>query len=149
MTARSLQRQIHVACRELGLDSDARHDLQLVACGKASMRDMDEADLQAVVRHLKARGWDGGSAPRNKGRYKPAPRADLRLVHKLWTLLGQAGALRDPSRAGLNAFIRSRYEGVWQSVPIDVDALRDAGQISQVINALKDWCARAGVELTR
>lgn len=154
MTARSLQQQIHVACRDLGLDADARHDIQIAACGKASMRDMSEADLQLVVNHLKDRGWKGGfkqgaKRPRNKGHHKTAPRGDLRLVHVLWRKLGEAGALREPGRAGLNKFIRTRFEGTWKSVPIDVDTLRDHRQISQIINALKDWCAREGVELKR
>ncbi|ATF00765.1 Mu-like prophage protein gp16 [Phaeobacter gallaeciensis] len=150
MNARQLQKQIHVACRDLGLDADARHDIQIAACGKASMRDMTAADLKLVVNHLKERGWNGAVKQGVKRRgHKAAPRADLRLVHVLWRLLGEAGALRDPSRAGLNKFIRVRFEGTWKSVPIDVDTLRDHTQISQIINALKDWCAREGVELNR
>ncbi len=81
--------------------------------------------------------------------YKPAPRGDLRLVHVLWRKLGEVGALREPGRAGLNKFIRSRFGGTWKSVPIDVDTPRDHRRISQIINALKDWCAREGVELKR
>ena len=150
MTARALQKQIHVACNQLGLDADARHDLQLAACGKTSMREMDEADLTKVLTWLKDLGWTTGYEGRSKRRgHKSAPRADLRFVHVLWRKLGTAGALRDPSRAGLNAFIRSRFEGVWQSVPIDIDALRDHRQINDVITALKDWCAREGVDLSR
>lgn len=146
--ARALQKQIHMACRELGFDAEARHDIQLAACGKASMRDMSVTDLQLVVGHLKGQGWKGGSQGGDKRRkFKAAPRADLRLVHVLWRKLGVAGVLREPGRAGLNTFIRSRFEGTWKSVPIDVDTLRDHTQISQLINALKDWCAREGVDL--
>lgn len=149
MTARSLQQQIHVACRELGLDADARHEMQAAACGKASMRAMSEADLRKVLAHLKARGWQGGYERRGKRGYKPAPRGDLRLVHVLWRKLGAAGVLREPGRKGLNAFVRARFGRVWQSVPIDVDTLRDHRQIGQLITALKDWCAREDVDLTR
>ena len=145
MTTRSLQRQIHVACRDLGLDGEARHDIQLAACGKASMRDMSVADLKLVIDHLKQRGWQ--PAPRGRYRHKKAGRGDLRLVHVLWRLLGEAGVLDQPNRAGLNAFIRCQFEGKWKSVPIDVDALRDHNQINAVIRALKAWCKRAGVEL--
>ena len=35
-----------------------------------------------------------------------------------------AAELRDPSRKGLNTFIRSRFEQNWDSVPLDVDQLR-------------------------
>ena len=148
-TTRALQKKIHIACRDLGLDVDARHDIQLVACGKASMSDMNTAELQLVLDHLVDRGWKGGFKPGSNGRYKAAPRADLRLTHVLWRKLGDADKLHDPSRAGLNAFVRSRFEDSWKSVPIDIDTLRDAGQISQLINALKDWCRREGVALDK
>lgn len=147
MTARKLQQQIHVACRQLGLDTDARRVIQLAACGKASMKDMTETDLVLVIDHLKEHGWQPGFKRGSKRKFKPAGRADLRLVHVLWRELGKSGVLREPGRTGLNKFIRHRFEGTWQSVPIDVDALRDHRQISQVINALKDWCQREGVRL--
>lgn len=139
MTA-NLRKMIHVGCKELGLDDETRRDLQLIATGKASMSDMTEADMLKVVEELKQRGfspsWSGG-----KGRGRPiAPRKDLRYVHKLWSLLGQAGTLKRPGRDGLNAFVRSRFEGKWQSVPMDIDTLRDSRQISDVINALKAMC---------
>jgi len=137
---------IFVACRQLGLDADTRRDLQLVATGKGSMSDMSEADLQKVVKALEAKGFKSGFngkvSPKHR---KAAPRADLRYVHVLWGLLGKAGKLNKPDRAGLNAFLRSRFEAKWQSVPIDIDSLRDAGQINDVTRALKDWCKREGI----
>lgn len=147
-SARDLQRMIHVGCKQLGIDQDTRRDLQLVATGKASMSEMTEADLQTVVEALKKRGFKTGFNRASKGRRIAAPRADLRFVHVLWNLLGEASAIRKPGRDGLNAFVRARFEGKWQSVPIDIDALRDAGQINDVIRALKDMCRRAGVQIS-
>lgn len=141
---RALQQTIHVACRELGLDGEARRDLQLAVTGKASMTDMTEADLEKLLARLKADGFAV-----KKPKKAAAPRADLRYVHVLWRLLGDAGAVRVPGRAGLNAFVRARFEGKWQSVPIDIDALRDAGQINDVTRALKDMCKRAGIPTER
>ncbi|KAB6715840.1 regulatory protein GemA [Roseobacter sp. TSBP12] len=146
MTDRTLQRQIFAGCKQLGIDDDTRHDLQLVVTGKASLSDMSDAELRAVVENLKERGFKAGFNGGKKGKFKPAPRADLRLIHVLWKLLGDAGVLDRPDRAGLNAFVRSRFEGKWQSVPIDIDALRDADQINAVIRALKDMCRRNGVQ---
>ncbi|RWR26830.1 regulatory protein GemA [Sinirhodobacter populi] len=144
-TARNLQRMIHVGCKQLGLDDDTRRDLQLVATGKVSMADMSEADLQKVIDALKKRGFKTGFKTSAKGRRAPAPRADLRYLHVLWRLLAEAGAIREPGSTGLNAFIRARFEGHWSFVPIDVDALRDPAQISDVTRALKDMCRRAGI----
>lgn len=150
MSNRNLQRTIHAACRELGLDADARHDMQEAACGKASMTAMSENDLRLVINHLKIRGWKPSFRGAAKGRYrKAAPRADLRLIHVIWGRLGKAGCLKEPSRAGLNAFIRSQFETTWGAAPIDVDSLRDSKQINDVIQALVAWCKRAGVSLNK
>lgn len=143
MTA--LLKTIHVACRQLGLDGETRRDLQLLVTGKASLTDMTAAEHLQVLAALKARGFKAGFKGAAKGRRAPASRADLRYVHVLWGLLEKAGALKRPGRDGLNAFVRTRFEGKWQSVPIDIDALRDAGQINDVTRALKDMCKRAGV----
>ena len=139
----ALIRKVHVGCRQLGLDTETRHDLQRQVTGKDSLSAMSEPELKAVLKALENRGFK----PAAKGRHKPAPRADLRYVHKLWTLLGQAGALRQPGRAGLNAFLRARFGKSWGSVPADIDMLREAAQIADLIDALKAMCRRAGVDL--
>jgi phage gp16-like protein len=141
--SRALQRKIHVGCRELGLDSDARKELQLIVTGKASMTDMSEADLTAVLNRLKQDGFKASSGIR---KHAKASRPDLRLVHVLWRKLGEAGQLRDASRAGLNKFIRSRFGNAWNNVPADVDMMRDHAEIDQVIQALKSWGQRADID---
>lgn len=147
---RVLQRKIHVGCRELGLSSEARRDLQLVVTGKTSMSEMNEADLLKMLDRLKEDGFKPSSNPGSKRlKHKRAPRADLRLVHVLWAKLGEAGALKDQSRAGLNKFIRSRFEATWGSVPADVDMLRDHALINDVIQALMSWGDRAGIDFDR
>jgi hypothetical protein len=141
---RTLQKTIFVACRELGLDDQARRDLQTVTCGKDSMKDMTDADMQAVIDRLKADGFQVTGA--HAKRRKAAPRSDLRLVHVLWRKLGEAGVLDRPDRAGLNTFIRSQFGASWGSVPADIDMLRDHDQIAAVIRALKAWGKRAGID---
>ena len=150
-----LMRACHAACRKLGLDDDARHDVQIGVTGKTSMRDMDVGDLGRLLNHLNRRhlnrrhlnrhtkagpgaaGADGGR------RHATAPRADLRLIHALWGELGRRGALTRPGRGGLNAFIRARFGPHWAFVPMDVDALTDTTCITDVIRALKAMLARA------
>ncbi|WP_027240463.1 gp16 family protein [Pseudophaeobacter arcticus] len=141
--SRALQRKIHVGCKELGLDSDARKALQLVVTGKASMTDMTEADLNAVLKRLKQ---DGFKASAGAKKHAKASRPDLRLIHVLWRKLGEAGELRDASRAGLNKFIRARFEKTWHNVPADVDMMRDHAEIDQVIQALKSWGKRVDID---
>lgn len=141
---RALQKLIFAACRQLGLDDEARRDLQVSVTGKASMREMTDAELKLVVSRLEQSGFTRHSTGH---KHPPAPRRDLRLIHVLWRRLGEAGALRAPDRDGLNAFIRSRFGETWGSVPVDVDMLRDWEKIDAVIQALLHWCAREGVEI--
>lgn len=148
MTARSLQRLIHVGARQLGLDADLRHDLQLAATGKASLADMTEAELERVVDALQERGFKPDFKGGSKGRRAPAPRADLRYVHVLWGLLAAQGKV-EGERDALNSFVRSRFGQAWGAEALDVDALRDWRQIADVIEALKAMCRRAGIPTTR
>ncbi|EBA16387.1 hypothetical protein RSK20926_21719 [Roseobacter sp. SK209-2-6] len=138
-----LQKKIHVGCCALGIDSDARRALRLAVTGKASMTDMNTAELNLVLDRLK----DDGFKVQAKGKSRPqASRQNLRLVHVLWKKLGEAGVLEDPSRKGLNSFIRARFHKVWGHIPLDVDALRDQEKIDQVIQALKAWGQRVEIE---
>lgn len=142
-----LIRLIHVGCRELGIDVETRHDLQMRLTGKASLKDMTAPELNLVVNELKANGFVMRES--KNLRRKRAPRADIRFCHVMWRLLHEAGAVREPGEKGLNAFVRKRFEKTWGYVPVDVDALQEWSEIKDVVEALKDWCDRAGVELDR
>ena len=139
---------IHVACRELGLDEDTRRDLQLVATGKASLRDMTPRELDAVVTLLKARGFKAqAGSPQRRPTRVAAPRGDVRFCHVLWGKLHRAGVVDAAGAAGLTAFIRKRFEKAWGAVPFDVDSIQDWKQIATVIEALKAMCTRAGIDI--
>ena len=149
-----LIRACHAAVRAAGFDEDARHDFQVRVTGKASMRDMSVAELRHLrdeLNRITGFGQDGRGGKRRRGsaadrssdRHPKAPLGGLRYIHALWGELGRRGVLKRPDRAGLNAFIRSRFEGHWSYVPIDVDALDDRDHITDVIQALKAMLARA------
>lgn len=143
MTRRNLQRLIHVGAKQLGLDSATRHDLQLRIVGKASMADMTENELRAVATEMKRMGFRADA----QGRRPAAKRADVRFCHVMWRLLVDAGSAKVAGPKGLNAFVRARFEKKWGHVPIDIDAMTEWSQIDDVVQALKDWCRRDGIEL--
>lgn len=143
---RALQKMIHVACRELGIDGETRRDLQLLVTGKASMLDMTEADLSKLVTALKEKGFKPHAGTARKRR-PAAKRADTRFAHVLWGKLHKAGAVDQGGAKGLNAFIRARFEKSWGAAVFDIDAMQDHRQIATLIEALKAMCARAGIEL--
>lgn len=136
------RKKVFVACRELGIKDQARREMQERVTGKSSLSEMTDPEIELVVNHLVNSGWTP-SAPKHTA----APRRDVRFIHVLWSKLSDAGKLDNPTREGLNRFIRRRFGDHWGSVPADVDHLRDAEQIAEVIEALKKWCKREGVAL--
>ena len=138
---------IHVAVRDLGMDAETRRDLQLLVTGKDSLKDMTAAEQLAVLDALKERGFKPSAGKASRTQRRPATRGDIRFCHVLWGKLVRAGVVDLPGAAGLNAFIRARFEKAWGAVPFDIDGLRDWQQIATVIEALKAMCNRAGIEL--
>ena len=147
MVANTVLKTIHVACRDLGLDNDTRRDLQVLVTGKDSLTAMTPAEHLAVLEALKQRGFKPSAGKAKSSHRRPATRGDIRFCHVLWGKLVRAGAVDLPGAAGLNAFIRARFEKAWGAVPFDIDGLRDWKQIATVIEALKAMCGRAGIEL--
>ncbi|WP_054006424.1 regulatory protein GemA [Cypionkella psychrotolerans] len=147
MPANTVLKTIHVAVRDLGMDNDTRRDLQLLVTGKDSLTAMTPAEHLAVLEALKARGFKPSAGKASRTHRRPATRGDIRFCHVLWGKLVRAGAVDLPGAAGLNAFIRARFEKSWGAVPFDIDGLRDWKQIATVIEALKAMCARAGIDL--
>jgi hypothetical protein len=142
---RALKTLIHVAARDLCLDAETRHDLQLAVTGKASLTDMTEGELEAVVEALKKRGFKPAGGAR--ARRAAAPRGDVRFAHVLWGKLARAGAVEQRGAAGLNAFVRARFGDAWGAAPIDIDRMTDGRRIATILEALKAMCARAGIEV--
>ena len=147
MTANTVLKTIHVAVRDLGMDAETRRDLQLLVTGKDSLKDMTAAEQLAVLDALKERGFKPSAGKASRTQRRPATRGDIRFCHVLWGKLVRAGVVELPGAAGLNAFIRARFEKAWGAVPFDIDGLRDWQQIATVIEALKAMCHRAGIEL--
>lgn len=122
-----LVRAIHAAARKQALGDEARHDLQVGVTGKASLTDMTQVELRQVLARLNR---DGGPAPN---------RPHVSKVRALWWSLYWLGVIDSADDKPLDVFVR-RQAGV--------DALRflDHRQAFRVIEALKAWLAREGVE---
>lgn len=124
---RKMMGAIRAACARIGLDDDARKDVQFGVTGKASMKDMDLAELGRVLDRLN-KDWKGPNGHR----------AHIGKVRALWWTLYWLGAVDDPRDRTIDAFVR-RQTGI--------AALRflDHTKAPAVIEALKGWAAREGV----
>lgn len=124
---RKLVGAVRAACARLGLGDDDRKAVQQRIIGKASMSDMSIAELGELLTHLN-KDYTGPSG------HNP----HIGKVRALWWTLYWVGAIDDPGEAPLSAFVK-RQTGI--------TALRflDARSSPSVIEALKSWAGRAGV----
>lgn len=139
----STVKAIYAGIRAVGIeDEDDRRALYARVTGKFRLREMSPRDKDAVLAELRRLGFGSAAARRPE-----APRGDLRFIHVMWRLLGDQRAIRKAGRAGLNAFIRARFEAKWGHVPLDVDQMREWAEINDVVEALRAMCRRAGINL--
>lgn len=126
-----LIKAIHAAQRAAGLDDDTYRDLVEAATGKRSSKDLTDPQLRLVLGRL------------NQGRPAPRPtRADTphaRKARALWLSLHHLGLVDDPAETALRAWVKRQHQ---------VDDLRfvRAAEAAPVIEGLKAWAERAGVE---
>lgn len=144
MPSASLIRLARVGARELKLDEDTRRALQARVTGKASLADMSDREVEAVIGEMKRLGF----RPKAGKNWRPASeRGDVRYAHKLWSLLHAAGKVEKRGAAGLNAFIRARFSDTWGAAPIDIDRIVDPAKVATIIEALKSMCRRAQIKV--
>lgn len=131
---------IHVAKRSLGLsDEDYRAMLQ-AQTRKTSCSDMSMSELEAVVDHLRSRGFNAPAQPASKAKTKRlADDPQSRKIRSLWLTLRDLGAVKDSSEAALGAFVKRQTGG-----ERGVERLEwlNNYQATRVIESLKMWVDR-------
>lgn len=146
MPSSDLIRLARVGARELKLDDETRHALQQRVTGKASLADMTDQEVLAVIDEMKRQGFRPTAGRKWRA---PSDRGDIRFAHKLWGLLFLHGKVQTRGATGLNAFVRERFSAAWGATPIDIDQIRDPAQVAAVVEALKAMCRRAQIKVDR
>lgn len=121
---------IHVAKKQLGLDEDTYRAALVSITGKASAKDMTEAERNKVVAVFR----DRGSKPAEKGLQGPF----AKKLQALWISAWNLGIVRDRSDGAMLAFIK-RQTGIDHT-----RFLIDAADARKAVEALKGWMAREG-----
>lgn len=119
---------VRAACRRLGLEDDDRRALQQEVTGKISLGDMDLPELGRMLDRLN-KDYKGPSGNR----------AYLAKIRALWWTLYWLGAIHEPNDEALTAFVK-RQTGKQR---LQFLGHREA---FSVIEALKSWAARLGVD---
>jgi phage gp16-like protein len=134
---RNLLARIHVLKKELALSDESYRDVLERLHGKRTASVLELPQLQAVVAEFERLGAGRRSANR--------PLADSPMAWRcraLWRSLYQLDEIDTDSEQALAAF-------VWRQTGRDDMRWCTAPQLSTVIEALKDWAARAGVDLAQ
>ncbi|ENX33903.1 hypothetical protein F889_02567 [Acinetobacter colistiniresistens] len=134
----NLIKLIHVAKTKLGLEDDVYRDILSSTTGKTSSKELNLAQLDAVLDRLKQLGFAVES--RDKTSVKNlASDAQSKLIRHLWLQLHEVGAVRDGSEKALAKFVENR---------VNVSALQflSSKNADMVINHLRQWCKRCGIE---
>lgn len=139
MAARTDARRVlmglaHKAAAQLGMDDETRRAVQQAVTGKASCKDMSEAELRRLLWHYKAKGVDigiPGPAPRGgQGWTRPTP-WQWAEIERLALALGWDG-LED---GRLLAFVR-------RTAQVDGVRFLTRRQATGVITGLRRWVAQ-------
>lgn len=136
--------RIHIGAARLGLihagDDTLYRDMLWTIARVRSAKDLDAYGRGRVLDHLAASGHKHRAAGRRKG----TPQS--RLISLLWTRLGEAGHLEDPSERALRAWVRHQSEPYHpERTGYDAPELLPSRAASKVIEHLKAWCERVGV----
>ncbi|MBV1917592.1 MAG: regulatory protein GemA [Sphingomonadaceae bacterium] len=133
---RSAYGMIHVAQKQLAMDEDDYRQLLLNTTGQISLRKCDEAQLDAMIRALKAKGFR--PMPK-RGSKQAAQHPMARKARAMWISLHQLAVVHNPSEHALEAFAKRQLKCeklVWARQSHAnrlIEALKDMGQ-------RKGWC---------
>ena len=129
-----LIRLIHIGKNEIKMpESEYRTLIANVSQGKTSSKLLNVAQLETVLQHMKAQGFQVAVATTGGQVSQQDQSAQQRKIRSLWLELHEMGVVRSSAESALNAYC-VKYSGEnWQN---DVIAMRD------LIERLKKWKAR-------
>ncbi len=134
----NLIKLIHVAKAKLGLDDDVYRDILSSTTGKTSSKELNPAQLEAVLDRLKQLGF-AVEAKDKTGVKNLASDSQSKLIRHLWIQLHEAGQVKSGTEKSLAKFVENR---------VGVSALQflSTQNADMVINHLRQWCKRCGIE---
>lgn len=136
-TTAQLQK-IHIAKKELGLSDEVYRDILYVNFKAGSSKELNTFQAARLLNLFAAKGWkakrgkDSGKSPRYDDRQQ-------RKIVAMWIDLHKAGVVKNKSDKALQAYVK-RQTGI--------DNLKwcDGGECYKLIESLKSWGERNGVE---
>lgn len=132
--------QIHMAKSQLEMDDDVYQNFLESVTGVRSSGKMTVKQRLEVIKAFRKAGWKPKFKSKKSAPFHDIDNPQMRKAIALWKKLYRDGPVNDGSPEALFKFAQrlSRVDRVeWM----------DPGDWSKVIEALKDWCRREGIEL--
>ena len=129
----NLIRLIHIAKQQVGMsEGEYRTLLATVSRGKTSSKDLTAEQLETVLRHMKAQGFEVSQSPSRAEEWQGfATQYDK--LRDLWKKLSAEGKVRHNTDHALHSFCAKHGGETW----------RENGNIqSRLIERLKNWLSR-------
>lgn len=131
--------KIHIAKKDLGLTDDAYRDVLRNITGKDSSAKLTDNQALRVLRYFESRGFRPKKQRSLPGMTVPTD-PQSKKIRALWITLHKAGVVKNGTDLAMLAFVkrmvkRDRLE--WCSIE----------EKNKVIEALKDWLGRGGVDV--
>ena len=129
----NLIRLIHIAKQQVGMsEGEYRTLLATVSRGKTSSKDLTAEQLETVLRHMKAQGFEVNQSPSRAEEWQGfATQYDK--LRDLWKKLYAEGKVRHNTDHALHSFCAKHGGETW----------RENGNIqSRLIERLKNWLSR-------
>lgn len=130
---RAVLAKIHIAKKELALDDEAYRDVLKRVTGKRSSRDLSDYQVNQLFREFKRLGW------KPKKTHRPAVRPQVRMIYALWGVLHKGGAVENGDPKACEAWVKRMFGA-------DLTPWMAAEECNDVIESLKQWVRRAGLE---
>ena len=129
----NLIRLIHIAKQQVGMsEGEYRTLLATVSRGKTSSKDLTAEQLETVLRHMKAQGFEVSQSPSRAEEWQGfATQYDK--LRDLWKKLYAEGKVRHNTDHALHSFCAKHGGETW----------RENGNIqARLIERLKNWLSR-------
>lgn len=142
---------IHIGRGALGLDDETyRAMLANVTGGKTSSKALTPTERQAVLQHMKARGFTlkpkAGSTAAAEDAWQHAPQ--MRKLRAMWYLLAEGGHVDRPAdAAACNAAVQAWAVRQLGSQAFSHLRFASGDQMNDLVEAMKKWCLRLDLAL--
>lgn len=137
--------KIKIAQKHLGIQDEDYRAIIKAHFNRTSCMQLTTVQAEKLIRHFQKLGWKQQSQNKLPGMEIP-PDGQSKKIQALWITLHQAGVVRDGSDKALMAFVKRMTKTATRP---GKDHLRfcDSQDKWKIIEALKDWATREGVDV--